>query len=90
MKRLLQFAVAAGDGRGLHGPKPAAAVDLSGAWAISADECSNVFVRKGRAKQIELTHTVRPERGGSSLKSIISGVNLPAARSRLRSWMATP
>ena len=55
MKRLFQFAVAAAMDRGLHGPKAAAAVDLSGAWATSADECSNVFVRKGRAKQIEFT-----------------------------------
>jgi hypothetical protein len=30
----------------------AGAIDLTGAWATSADECKNVFVRKGRANQI--------------------------------------
>jgi hypothetical protein len=40
---------------GLHVPRLAAAVDLSGAWASNADECSKVFVRRGRAKQIEFT-----------------------------------
>ena len=64
MKRLLQFAVAAAMDRGLHGPKAAAAVDLSGAWATSADECSNVFVRKGRAKQIEFTALSDQNGGG--------------------------
>ena len=51
-------------GRGLHGPKPAVVVDLSGAWATSADECSNVFVRKGRAKQIEFTALSDQNGGG--------------------------
>ena len=64
MKRLFQFAVAAAMDRGLHGPKAAAAVDLSGAWATSADECSNVFVRKGRAKQIEFTALSDQNGGG--------------------------
>jgi hypothetical protein len=30
----------------------ARATDLTGAWATSADECKNVFVRKGKANQI--------------------------------------
>ena len=64
MKRLFQFAVAAAMDRGLHGPKAAAAVDLSGAWATSADECSNVFVRKGRAKQIEFSALSDQHGGG--------------------------
>jgi hypothetical protein len=64
MKRLLQFAVAAAMVAGLHGPKPAVAVDLSGAWATSADECANVFVRKGRAKQIEFTALSDQHGGG--------------------------
>ena len=55
MKRLLQLAVAAAMVAGLHVPRLAAAVDLSGAWASNADECSKVFVRRGRAKQIEFT-----------------------------------
>ena len=36
-------------------PEQAGAIDLSGAWATSADECLDVFVRKGRARQIEFT-----------------------------------
>jgi hypothetical protein len=28
------------------------AIDLTGAWATSTEECKNVFVRKGRANQI--------------------------------------
>jgi hypothetical protein len=64
MKRLLQFAVAASIVAGLHGPKQAGAVDLAGAWATSADECSNVFVRRGRAKQIEFTALSDQHGGG--------------------------
>ena len=64
MKRLLRFAVAAAMVTGLHGPRQAGAVDLSGAWAGSADECSNVFVRKGRAKQIEFTALSDQHGGG--------------------------
>jgi hypothetical protein len=64
MKRLLQFAVAAAMVAGLHGSRPAGAVDLSGAWASSADECSNVFVRRGRAKQIEFTALSDQHGGG--------------------------
>jgi hypothetical protein len=30
----------------------ATAFDLTGAWATSADQCSRVFARKGRAKQV--------------------------------------
>ena len=64
MNRLLQFAVAAAMVTGLHGPRQAGAVDLSGAWATSADECRNVFVRKGRAKQIEFTALSDQHGGG--------------------------
>ena len=39
------------------------AVDLSGAWAAHADECSRVFVRKGRAKQVGFT-LVSGQHGG--------------------------
>src|SRR5258708_7635404 len=31
------------------------AFDLTGAWATSADQCSKVFARKGRANQIAFT-----------------------------------
>ncbi|XIA67081.1 hypothetical protein ACFIOY_15475 [Bradyrhizobium sp. TZ2] len=64
MNRLLPFAVAAAMVAGLHGPRQAGAVDLSGAWATSADECRNVFVRKGRAKQIEFTALSDQHGGG--------------------------
>jgi hypothetical protein len=64
MKRLLQFAVAAAMVTGLNGPRQVGAVDLSGAWASSADECSNVFVRRGRAKQIEFTALSDQHGGG--------------------------
>lgn len=30
----------------------ARAIDLTGAWATNADECRNVFVRKGKTNQI--------------------------------------
>ncbi len=31
------------------------ALDLTGAWATGADQCSKVFIRKGRANEIEFT-----------------------------------
>src|SRR5260370_31708665 len=64
MKRLLQFEVAAAIVAGLHGTRQAGAVDLSGAWATSADECPNVFVRRGRAKQIEFAALSDQHGGG--------------------------
>jgi hypothetical protein len=64
MKRLLQFAVAAVMVAGLYDPSQARAVDLAGAWATSADECPNVFVRRGRAKQIEFTALSDQHGGG--------------------------
>lgn len=38
---------------GLLLPECACAAELSGAWAPDADKCDQVFVRRGRAKQIE-------------------------------------
>ena len=64
MRRLLQFAVIAAIVAGLHAPKQAGAVDLAGAWASSADECPNVFVRRGRAKQIEFSALSDQHGGG--------------------------
>ena len=32
------------------------AFDLTGAWATSADQCSKVFARKGRASQLNFTN----------------------------------
>ena len=40
------------------------AVDLSGAWATHADECSKVFIRKGRANQIGFTAMSDQHGGG--------------------------
>jgi hypothetical protein len=64
MRRLLRFAVIAAIVAGLHAPKQAGAVDLAGAWASSADECPNVFVRRGRAKQIEFSALSDQHGGG--------------------------
>jgi hypothetical protein len=52
MGRLPKFAMAAATLAGLMVLKEAYAVDLAGAWATDADECHEVFVRKGRANQI--------------------------------------
>lgn len=38
---------------GLVLPERVAAVELTGAWAADADKCDKVFVRRGRAKQID-------------------------------------
>jgi hypothetical protein len=61
MKRLLQLAVATAI---IAAPQQAGAVDLAGAWASSADECPNVFVRRGRAKQIEFAAMSDQHGGG--------------------------
>jgi hypothetical protein len=37
-------------------PQGVNAFELTGAWATSADQCSKVFARKGRAKQISFTN----------------------------------
>jgi hypothetical protein len=50
MYRLLKLAMAGAIGLTLL--EEAHALDLAGAWATSADECSQVFIRKGRANQI--------------------------------------
>jgi hypothetical protein len=52
MDRLLKFAIAATTVTGLIFLEEAHAIDLSGAWATNADQCSQVFIRKGRANQI--------------------------------------
>ena len=45
-------------------PECAAAAELSGAWAPSADQCDKVFVRRGRAKQINFTEFSGVHGGG--------------------------
>jgi hypothetical protein len=52
MDRPVKFATAAMVLVGLLSAEEADAIDLSGAWAADAHECSKVFVRKGRPSQI--------------------------------------
>jgi len=52
MDRFLKFAIAVATLTGSILAEKAHAVDLSGAWATNADQCSQVFTRKGRANQI--------------------------------------
>jgi hypothetical protein len=42
----------------------ARAIDLTGAWATSAEECKNVFVRKGKANQITFAPMSEVHGGG--------------------------
>ena len=69
MNRLLLIAIVSVMLTCLFRPEQAGAVDLSGAWATSADECPNVFVRKGRAKQIEFTALSDQHGGGFIVES---------------------
>jgi hypothetical protein len=50
--RNLVLATAIAAGSALLSPHRANAFTLAGAWATSADQCSKVFVRKGRANQV--------------------------------------
>jgi len=52
MDRLIRFAMATLALTGLALFEEAHAVDLSGAWATDADQCSHVFIKKGRASRI--------------------------------------
>ena len=62
MDRIVKFALAAGILTGAA--SSAQAVDLSGAWATQLDDCSKVFVRKGRANQIGFTSASDQHGGG--------------------------
>jgi hypothetical protein len=64
MDRLLKFAIAATTVTGLIFLGEARAIDLSGAWAADADQCSQVFIRKGRANQIGFTPFSQQHGGG--------------------------
>jgi hypothetical protein len=55
MNRPVEFAIAAAALTGLLFIEEAHAIDLSGAWATDADNCSKVFIRKGRANEIGFT-----------------------------------
>jgi hypothetical protein len=50
MNRYVKFAIVAA--AGLCVLQEAHAFDLSGAWATDADQCRQVFTRKGRANQV--------------------------------------
>ena len=54
--RNLVLAMAIAAGSGLLSPLEASAFDLTGAWATSAEQCSKVFARKGRANQVNFTN----------------------------------
>src|ERR1700704_5253300 len=45
-------------------PECAGAVELTGAWAPDADKCDKVFVRRGRAKQIDFAEFSGVHGGG--------------------------
>lgn len=64
MGRLIKLAMAAMAWAGLIFLDEAHGVDLSGAWATSADQCRQVFVRKGRANQIGFTVFSEQHGGG--------------------------
>src|ERR1700730_9053107 len=59
-----KFAIAAAALCGLVRFEEANAIDLSGAWATHADQCSKVFIRKGRANQIGFTAMSDQHGGG--------------------------
>lgn len=52
-KLVLATAIAAGSVP--LSPQQVNAFELTGAWAMSADQCSKVFARKGRANQVNFT-----------------------------------
>ena len=45
-------------------PECAVAVELTGAWAADADKCDKVFVRRGRARQIDFAEFSGVHGGG--------------------------
>jgi hypothetical protein len=54
--RKLALAAAIAAGSSLLIAQQVKAFELTGAWATSADQCSKVFARKGRANQISFTN----------------------------------
>ena len=64
MDRPVKFAMAATALASLFFVEQAHAIDLSGAWASHADECSKVFIRKGRANEIGFTANSDQHGGG--------------------------
>ena len=64
MGAMLRIVVAVTALYGLFPFECAQAVDLTGAWASDADNCKQVFVRKGRAKQIGFAPLSQQHGGG--------------------------
>ena len=56
MFRNLVLATAISAGSALLSPQQAKAFELTGAWATSADQCTKVFTRKGRANTVSFTN----------------------------------
>jgi hypothetical protein len=54
--RSLVLAMAISTGSALPLSQHAKAFELVGAWATSADQCTKVFARKGRAQQVAFTN----------------------------------
>ena len=54
--RNLVLAIAIAAGSGLLSPQGVNAFELTGAWATTAEQCSKVFARKGRANQVNFTN----------------------------------
>ena len=54
--RNLALATAVSLGFTLPSPQQANAFELAGAWATSADQCTKVFTRKGRANKVSFTN----------------------------------
>ena len=54
--RNLVLAAAISTGSALLSPQDAKAFELAGAWATSADQCTKVFTRKGRAGNVNFTN----------------------------------
>ena len=64
MDRPVKFAITVTMLTGLLLIEEAHAIDLSGAWATHADQCNEVFVRKGRGNQIAFTAMSDQHGGG--------------------------
>jgi hypothetical protein len=54
--RKLALAAAITAGSAILSSQTVNAFELTGAWATSADQCSKVFARKGRANQVNFTN----------------------------------
>lgn len=54
--RNLVLATAISVGSALLSPQDAKAFELTGAWATSADKCTKIFTRKGRADTVSFTN----------------------------------